>query len=293
MSAKQSALSKHFAKTRSNDESLDLEWKNVNFSIAVKDKSKSSFGKPVYKKKEILQNVSGRVLSGQLLAIMGPTGCGKTSLLNILAARVPSGGSKNASLSGSVKVNSIKRDENKFRSVSAYVLQDDNLYAHLTVLETLQLAATFFLPAETTHDERMILVEAVIAELGLVKARDTTIGDDKTRGVSGGERKRVSVAVQLISGDRSFQSLWSSLSGGHISFAYQINEYLHFNGAFTNIRSGCPLSRRANIRFGFVPSALCNAVNERLSSKRASRYLCHSSAPVINFQHVRPSTPAV
>lgn len=178
----------------------------MNFSIAVKDKSKSTFGKPVFKKKEILQNVSGRVLSGQLLAIMGPTGCGKTSLLNILAARVPSGGSKSASLSGSIKINSNKRDENKFRSVSAYVLQDDNLYAHLTVLETLQLAATFFLPAETTHDEKMILVEAVIAELGLVKARDTTIGDDKTRGVSGGERKRVSVAVQLISGDRSFQS---------------------------------------------------------------------------------------
>ena len=200
MSLKQSALSKHFAKTRSNDEGLDLEWKNVNFSIVVKNKSKSSFGKPAYKKKEILQNVSGRVLSGQLLAIMGPTGCGKTSLLNILAARVPNGGSKNASLTGSIKVNSNKRDESKFRGVSAYVLQDDNLYAHLTVLETLQLAATFFLPAETTDEERMLLVEAVIAELGLVKARDTTIGDDKTRGVSGGERKRVSVAVQLISG---------------------------------------------------------------------------------------------
>jgi ABC-type multidrug transport system ATPase subunit len=104
-----------------------------------------------------------------------------------------------ASLSGSVKTNGYTRDEDKFRNISAYVLQDDNLYAHLTVLETLQLAATFFMPPGTTDEERMILVEAVISELGLTHCRDTTIGDDKTRGVSGGERKRVCVGVQLIS----------------------------------------------------------------------------------------------
>lgn len=200
--SKQSALSKHFATSRANDGGIDLEWKNVNFSILVKDRGKSSFGKTAYKTKEILKDVSGRVLSGQLLAIMGPTGCGKTSLLNILAARVPKGGSKNACLSGTIKTNGSRRDENKFRGISAYVLQDDNLYAHLTVLETLQLAATFFLPAETSEEDKMLLVEAVISELGLVRARDTSIGNDKVRGVSGGERKRVSVAVQLISGMR-------------------------------------------------------------------------------------------
>lgn len=199
-----SALSQHFATTRKSDDSFDLEWININFSILVKDSARSTFGRPVFKKKEILRDVSGRIASGQLLAIMGPTGCGKTSLLNILAARAPRGGAKNASLSGSIKLNSMKRNEQKFRGISAYVLQDDNLYAHLTVLETLQLAATFFLPAETTNEERMSLVEAVISELGLVKARDTPIGDDKVRGVSGGERKRVSVAVQLISGTISF-----------------------------------------------------------------------------------------
>ena len=199
-SIKQSALSKYFATTRSSDDAFDLEWRNINFSLVVKDTAKSKFGKPAYKKKQILQDVTGKISSGQLLAIMGPTGCGKTSLLNILAARVPQGGSTMASLSGSIKLNGTKRDENKFRSISAYVLQDDNLYAHLTVLETLQLAATFFLPADTTEEARMALVEAVIAELGLVKARDTPIGSDKSRGVSGGERKRVSVAVQLISG---------------------------------------------------------------------------------------------
>ena len=138
-------------------------------------------------------------VTGELLAIMGPTGCGKTSLLNILAARVPDASANVSSLTGKVKINGENRNEAKFRSISAYVLQDDNLYPHLTVLETLTLAVTFFLPSTTTDAEKSSLVDACIAELGLVKARDTCIGNDKVRGVSGGERKRASVAVQLIS----------------------------------------------------------------------------------------------
>jgi ABC-type multidrug transport system ATPase subunit len=69
------AFQKHISKTRSLDESIELEWKNINFSILVKDSVKSTFGKTAYKKKEILKNVSGKIQSGQLLAIMGPTGC--------------------------------------------------------------------------------------------------------------------------------------------------------------------------------------------------------------------------
>jgi ABC-type multidrug transport system ATPase subunit len=96
-------------------------------------------------------------------------------------------------------VNGEPRDEHNFRGISAYVLQDDNLYAHLTVVETLTLAATFFLPSTATEEFKSQLVEACIAELGLVKARDTRIGNEKVRGVSGGERKRVAIAQQLIS----------------------------------------------------------------------------------------------
>ena len=77
-------------------------------------------------------------------------------------------------------------------------LQDDNMYAHLTVFESLMLAGHFFLPSTLTQEKKKEIVEATIAELGLVKARDTIIGDDDVRGVSGGERKRASVAVQLL-----------------------------------------------------------------------------------------------
>jgi ABC-type multidrug transport system ATPase subunit len=77
-------------------------------------------------------------------------------------------------------------------------LQDDNMFPHLTVFETLMLAGHFFLPNSLTDEEKQEIVEATIAELGLVKARDTIIGDDNVRGVSGGERKRASIATQLL-----------------------------------------------------------------------------------------------
>lgn len=73
------------------------------------------------------------------------------------------------------------------------------MYAFLTVFETLMLSAHFFLPEDLTDMDKTRIVEAVIAELGLVKARDTIIGSDKVRGVSGGERKRASIGVQLLS----------------------------------------------------------------------------------------------
>jgi len=186
------SLRDYYKGTRAQ-ESILLEWENVSYSTFVKDPKRKC---PV--RKDILQSVSGYSKSGELLAIMGPTGCGKTSLMNILAARVPSGGANTQALSGAIKVNGTPRNEQQFRNISAYVLQDDFLYPHLTVHETVLLAAHFFLPSNKPDSEKLELVDIVIAELGLRKARDTIIGDDKIRGVSGGERKRANIAVQLI-----------------------------------------------------------------------------------------------
>ena len=178
---------------------VSISWRNVNYSVLEKDAKASSFGKPVFRNKRILRDVSGSAKAGELLAIMGPTGCGKTSLLNVLAARVADSNPAASSLTGDILVNGKPRNDEGFRRISAYVLQDDKLYPHLTVHETLMLAAHFFLPSSVTDEEKEERVTAVIAELGLVKATNTCIGDEKVRGVSGGERKRANVAVQLIS----------------------------------------------------------------------------------------------
>lgn len=125
-------------------------------------------------------------------------GCGKSSFLNVLSARVPAGGSSLMALKGSIKVNGVERNDEVFRSISAYVTQDDLLYTHLTVYETLILAAQFYLPTETPREVKEALVETVINDLSLRKARDTKIGNEKVRGVSGGERRRTSIATQLL-----------------------------------------------------------------------------------------------
>jgi ABC-type multidrug transport system ATPase subunit len=119
--------------------------------------------------------------------------------LNVLAARVPSTGQGGAAMTGKVCINGVERDDEVFRTMSAYVLQDDNLYPHLTVYETFILAAHFYLPDDVTLEQKEALVQGVISELGLNKCRNTIIGNEKVRGVSGGERKRANIGQQLIS----------------------------------------------------------------------------------------------
>ena len=176
---------------------IALEWRDINFHLLVKN-PKSTMLKTIYDNKHILSNISGSAKSGELLAIMGPTGCGKTSLLNVLAARAPMGAKQFASLDGKVFVNGEPRNDSAFRALSAYVLQDDKFFPHLTVYETLMIAAHFYLPSSYSQDQKEELLRTVIAVLGLEKAKHTIIGDEKVRGVSGGERRRASIAVQLI-----------------------------------------------------------------------------------------------
>ena len=73
------------------------------------------------------------------------------------------------------------------------------MYPHLSVRETLLLAANFYLPDDTSNETKDDLITDIIMELGLRKCADTNIGNNRVRGVSGGERKRASIAVQLIS----------------------------------------------------------------------------------------------
>ena len=140
-----------------------------------------------------LGGVSGELLPGKLLAIMGPSGSGKTSMLNALAGRVPLSNPQDA-LSGSITVNG--RRQANMHLCSAYVMQDDNLFGYSTVNETLMFAAALRLPSTMSLAQKQAHVDAVIGKLGLTPARDVIIGNAKVRGVSGGERKRVTIGVE-------------------------------------------------------------------------------------------------
>lgn len=140
---------------------------------------------------EVLHGISGQVNPGELLAIMGPSGAGKTSLIQILCGRSP------PSADSQVLLNGRPLDKNGRRAIS-YVMQNDVLLANLTVRETLRYAALLKLPRSYTRAMKLERVEHVIDELGLRKAADTMIGNDIKRGVSGGEKKRVNVGVELM-----------------------------------------------------------------------------------------------
>lgn len=145
------------------------------------------------KTKTILHDVSANMPRGTLTAIIGGSGSGKTTMLNTMAERLTSG---RLTITGTTTFNG-KRGINSIRS--AYVMQQDVLLPTLTVRETLQYSADLRLPPPTTEEERKKVVEEVILELGLKECADTRIGNDIHKGCSGGEKRRTSIGVQLLS----------------------------------------------------------------------------------------------
>lgn len=144
--------------------------------------------------KHILKDVSADFPARSLTAIIGASGSGKTTLLNIVSDRVKD---KAFQRSGTVSYDPV--DHGSHESIGmAYVLQQDVLLPTLTVRETLQYAADLRLSANSSKAERQIMVENVIADLGLQNCADTRIGDDAHKGCSGGEKRRTSIGVQLL-----------------------------------------------------------------------------------------------
>ncbi|KAJ5989379.1 ABC-2 type transporter [Penicillium waksmanii] len=142
--------------------------------------------------KNVLQGVSASMPSGSLTAIIGSSGSGKTSLLNLMAGRMSL---SRANMSGTTTFNGNTNIESVR---SAYVMQEDVLIPTLTVRETLQYSADLRLPPPTTKEERRAIVEQVILELGLKECANTRIGTTAHKGCSGGEKRRTSIGVQLL-----------------------------------------------------------------------------------------------
>uniref|UniRef100_A0A673Z8W4 Broad substrate specificity ATP-binding cassette transporter ABCG2 n=1 Tax=Salmo trutta TaxID=8032 RepID=A0A673Z8W4_SALTR len=127
-----------------------------------------------------------------LNAILGPTGSGKSSFLDVLAARKdPSG------LSGEVLIDGAPQPPN-FKCLSGYVVQDDVVMGTLTVRENLRFSAALRLPRSVPQKEKEARVNDLITELGLTKVADAKVGTEMIRGISGGERKRTNIGMELI-----------------------------------------------------------------------------------------------
>mmetsp|Transcript_56248 Transcript_56248/g.174452 ORF Transcript_56248/g.174452 Transcript_56248/m.174452 type:complete len:609 (+) Transcript_56248:89-1915(+) len=164
-------------------EAFAMSWRDLTFSVTRRSEAKA---------RVIVDHVFGHCKPGQMMALMGPSGCGKTSLLDLLADRVSSGKRE-----GEIKIGSVARDAATARKVVSYVMQEDALLTAFTVSETLRYSARLSL-ASLTAREREARVAAILAQMGLESCANTRVGDPLIKGLSGGQKRRLSIGIELL-----------------------------------------------------------------------------------------------
>ncbi|MFQ6619359.1 hypothetical protein Gotur_000666 [Gossypium turneri] len=164
------------------DVSARLTWKDLTVMVTLNNGETQ----------KVLEGLTGYAEPGTLTALMGPSGSGKSTLLDALSSRLAA----NAFLSGTILLNG-RKTKLSF-GTAAYVTQDDNLIGTLTVRETISHSARLRLPDKMPWSEKRALVESTIIEMGLQDCADTVIGNWHLRGISGGEKRRVSIALEIL-----------------------------------------------------------------------------------------------
>lgn len=159
---------------------IKLTWNNIE--VTTMDK-----------KRTLLTDLSG-CLNGKLTAIMGPTGAGKTTLMNTLAHRA--NGVRLAN--GVMEIDGHGYNRHTLKGVSGYVMQDDILFENLTVRETLLYAASLRLPRDMPGEQKRQRVDETIAQMQLDSCQDLLVGNPRMQGISGSERKRLCIAIELL-----------------------------------------------------------------------------------------------
>ncbi|KAB8117318.1 hypothetical protein EE612_059161 [Oryza sativa] len=171
-----------------DDPAVFLTWEDVRVTVPGRTR-----GSPPAR---ILDGITGHARPGEVLAIMGPSGCGKTTLLDTLAGRL----GPEMNQTGVILING--RQEKLAFGTSAYVTQDNVLMSTLSVREAVYYSAHLQLPDTMLASEKRAHAERVIREMGLSDTMDTRIGGRITKGISGGQRKRMSICIEMLTRPR-------------------------------------------------------------------------------------------
>lgn len=163
--------------------------KRPKIEIAFRDLTLTLKGKG----KHLLRCVTGKIMPGRITAVMGPSGAGKTTFLNALAGKA-----HGCKITGSILVNGKPDSIHSYKKIIGFVPQDDIVHGNLTVEENLWFSAKCRLPANMLKQDRVLVVERVIESLGLQAVRSSLVGTVEKRGISGGQRKRVNVGLEMV-----------------------------------------------------------------------------------------------
>lgn len=181
--------------TNSVSSGFNMAWRDLHFGIGGST---------------ILEGVSGTLEPGRLLAVMGASGSGKTTMLNIVTGRMKTSGRKQqvgtskktrggaVHFSGQMFSQGVAVQPSFFTQKTAYVFQDHCLYETDTARQCLEFSAYLRLPHTVTKEERTALVDGLLKKLQLDRCANSIVGGQLRRGISGGEQKRVAVGIELI-----------------------------------------------------------------------------------------------
>ncbi|KAF2579888.1 hypothetical protein F2Q68_00001982 [Brassica cretica] len=170
---------------------LTMTFHNINYYVDMPKEMRSQ-GVPETRL-QLLSNVSGVFSPGVLTALVGSSGAGKTTLMDVLAGRKTGG-----YIEGDIRISGYQKEQQTFARISGYVEQNDIHSPQVTVEESLWFSASLRLPQEITKDQKKEFVEEVMRLVELDSLRYALVGLPGTTGLSTEQRKRLTIAVELV-----------------------------------------------------------------------------------------------
>ncbi|KAL8229721.1 hypothetical protein R6Q57_014621 [Mikania cordata] len=168
---------------------LSMSFDNINYYVdmplAMKEEGEG--------KLQLLRDISGAFRPGVLTALMGISGAGKTTLMDVLSGRKTSG-----YIEGDIKISGLPKVQQTFTRISGYCEQNDIHSSQVTVYESLVFSAFLRLPKDIKKDEKMLFMEEVMELVELTNLKDMIVGIPGVSGLSTQQRKRLTIAVELV-----------------------------------------------------------------------------------------------
>ncbi|KAH7438824.1 hypothetical protein KP509_04G032700 [Ceratopteris richardii] len=170
---------------------LSLTFQNVCYYVDMPPEMRKEGVKG--ERLQLLRNVSGAFRPRILTALLGVSGAGKTTLMDVLAGRKTGG-----YIEGEIRISGYPKVQETFARVAGYVEQTDIHSPQLTVKESLAFSSLLRLPRETSLSDRKAFVEEVMNLVELDTLRDALVGLQGSTGLSTEQRKRLTIAVELV-----------------------------------------------------------------------------------------------